>query len=63
MILSIRLQKRDLEKIFYYTYKYKITTGTSDLLFHQSGNLKITIATSLYSTETSILLMGGLVYT
>ncbi len=62
LISSIRLQKSDLERIFYYTYKYKIAIYTDSLSFHQSANLKIAITTSLYSIETSLLLASGLSY-
>ena len=52
IIPRIRLQKSDLKKISYYVYKYKIATYISSLLFHQSGNLIIAIATSFYFMKT-----------
>ena len=33
-ILSIKLQKSDLKKIFYYAYKYKIAIYIGSLLFY-----------------------------
>ena len=63
VISSIRLQKSDLERIFYYAYKYKIATYISNLLFYQSGDLKTAIAIFLYSMKISLLLSGGLGYT
>lgn len=63
MISSIRLQKKDLGRIFHYVYKYKITIYIGGLSFHQSSDLKTAIATSLYITETFLLSMGGLGHT
>ncbi len=34
VIINIRLQKSDLERIFYYAYKYKIATCIGDLPFY-----------------------------
>lgn len=63
VIPSIRLQKTDLKRIFYYIYKYKITTWIDNLPFYQSSNLKIAITTSFYFIEISILSASGLGYT
>ncbi len=54
VVLSLRLQKSDLKRIFYYTYKYKITIYIGGLLLYQNTDLKIAIATSLYSMKTSL---------
>lgn len=62
IISSIRLQKSDLKRIFYYIYEYKIATCKGDLLFHKSGDLKTAIAISFFPTETSLLSMDGLNY-
>lgn len=62
VISNIKLQKGDLKKIFQYTYKYKIAICVGGLLFYQSGNLKITIATFFYFIETLLLLTGSLGY-
>lgn len=60
VMLSIRLQKKDLKRIFHYTYKYKIIKCINSLLFYQSDDLKTAIAISFYSIETLLLLTSGL---
>lgn len=53
-------KKKDLGKIFYYAYNYKIATYIDGLPFYQSGNFKIAITISFYSIKTSLLLISSL---